>query len=152
MLGVGRLHMAVGGGGIFGRLLRMVAKSFLKGGGRIGQGGMCGDPSHGTTPNSCFAMSANSRGAVHVNYCCANYGLNCIKYRKTFHSRSEGKRSCGSLTEVGRSGFCKARLRESNEPPGEKKYVGSSLLCFHGTAIYLFTSPWTVLGAAVRWP
>ena len=114
------MHKAVGGWGTFGRLLRIVAKSFLKGGGRIGQGGMCGDPSHGTTPNSCFAMSANSRGAVHVNYCCANYGLNCIKYRKTFHSRSEGKRSCGSLTEVGRSGSCRARLRESNEPPGEK--------------------------------
>ena len=112
--------MAVGAGGTFGGLLRIVAKSFLKGGGRIGQGGMCGDPSHGTTPNSCFAMSTNSRGAFHVNYCCANCGLKCMKYRKTFHSRSEGKRSCGSLTEVGRSEFCRARLRESNEPPGEK--------------------------------
>ena len=60
MLGVGRLHMAAGGGDTFGRLLQMVAKSFLKGGGRIGQEGTCGDPSHGTTPNSCFAMSANS--------------------------------------------------------------------------------------------
>ena len=120
MLGVGRLHMAVGGGDTFGRLLQMVAKSFLKGGGRIGQEGTCGDPSHGTTPNSCFAMSANRRGAVHVNYCCANCGFKCIKYRKTFHLRSEGKRSCGSLTEVGRNGSCRARLRESNEPPGEK--------------------------------
>ena len=124
MLGVGRLHMAVGGGDTFGRLLQMVAKSFLKGGGRIGQEGTCGDPSHGTTPNSCFAMSANSRGAVLVNYFCANYGFKCIEYRKTFHSRSEGKRSCGSLTEVGRNGSCRARLRESNEPPGEK-YVDS---------------------------
>ena len=68
--------MAVGGGGTFG-VLRMV--SFLKGGGRIGQEGTCGDPSHGTTPNSCFAMSANSRGAVHVNYCCANCGFKCIE-------------------------------------------------------------------------
>ena len=34
-----------------------------------------------------------------------------------------------------------------------KKYVGLSLLCFQGgLPLYLFTSPWTVLGAAVRWP
>ena len=31
-----------------------------------------------------------------------------------------------------------------------KKYV--IVLFSGGTAIYLFTSPWTVLGAAVRWP
>ena len=74
-----------------------------------------------------------------MSYCCANCGFKCIEYMKTFRSRSEGKRSCGSLTEVGRSGSCKARLRESNEPPGEK-YVNSSLLCSLGGLPYIHIS------------
>ena len=65
--GLGRIGQILGAFADWGFEVWVFLRA-LKGGGRIGRAGRCDDPSHDTTPNSCFAKQCAALDCATLYY------------------------------------------------------------------------------------